>query len=128
MVLTFKQIQSLVDTYSQLRDQKMAFKLSLIIAKDLPVLQHEVEFYIEREREFANQYLERNEDGTFVQSEPNVFKIKEDLLEECQSARQALDEFTADLNLHKIPVALIENYEFTPAQLEALTVVLDEEE
>lgn len=126
MVLTFKQMASLLDTYNTLRDQKLPFKLSLILAKDTPVLEKEVDFYIEQERAFAEKYLERNEDGTYVQNEPNVFKIKEELLEECQAARKDLDEFSADVALHTIPSTLLETFEFTPAELEAMMVVLEE--
>ena len=127
MTFTFKQLSDLADAYRGLREQKLPFKLSLIIAKDLPVLEKEIEFYVEQEREFANTYLEKNEDGTFVQTEPNMFKIKEDLLAECQEARAALDGFTAEINLHKVPVNLIENLEFTPAQLESMAEVIEEE-
>ena len=127
MTLNFNQISTLLDACTEMQDQKMPFKLSLILAKNNALLKHETEFYVEREREFATKYLEQDENGQFVQTSENVFKIKEGLEEECRQARIDLDSFTTDLDLRKIPLSLVENMEFTPKQLEALEVLIDEE-
>lgn len=127
MTLNFTQISSLLDVCTDMQDQKMPFKLSLILAKNNALLKQETEFYVEREREFAQKYLETDENGQFVQTSENVFKIKEGLENECREARIALDGFTVDLDLRKIPLSLVEDMEFTPKQLEALELIIDEE-
>ena len=127
MTLNFNQISNLLDCCTEMQDQKMPFKLSLILAKNNALLKQETEFYIEREREFATKYLEQDDNGQFVQTADNVFKIKDGMEDECRVARQDLDAFTVDLDLRKIPLSLVENVEFTPKQLEALELILDEE-
>lgn len=127
MNLNFNQISTLADCCTEMQDQKMPFKLSLILAKNSAMLKQEVEFYIDREREFAMKFLETDENGQFVQTSDNVFKIKDGMEEECRVARTDLDNFTVDLELRKIPMSLIENMEFTPKQLEALELLIDEE-
>lgn len=127
MTLNFNQISNLLDCCTEMQDQKMPFKLSLILAKNTAVLKQETEFYVEREREFAQKFLEQDENGQFVQTSENVFKIKDGMEDECRVARQDLDAFTSEVELRKIPISLIENMEFTPKQLEALELVIDEE-
>ena len=127
MTLTFNQISSLNDCMTSMQETKLPFKLSLILAKNMAILKQEIEFYVEREREFATKYLEQDENGNFVQTQENVFKIKDGMEEECREARVALDGFTTDIELRTIPLSLIETLEFTPKQLEALEKLIDEE-
>lgn len=106
----------------------MPFKLSLIIAKNLITLKTEYEFYIEREREFALKYLEIDEEtGNFKQIEDGVLKIKDGFEEECHLARIELNNFEVDVNLLLIPIALLENLDFTPEQLVKLKKLIEEE-
>lgn len=128
MTFNFNQLQALSNAIEELKGVKLPFKLSLILAKNSGIVKKEIDFYIEQEREFATKYLEQDDQGNFVQTSENVFKILEGKEEECREARAALDAFTTEVELRKIPVSLIESLEFTPAQLEALEPILDEEE
>lgn len=127
MELNFNQISSMNDALAALNNTKLPFKLSLIIAKNMAILQKEIEFYIEQERKFANDYLQVDENGRFIQESEGVFKIKDGMEDECRKAREDLDAFTTDVDLRKIPVALIENLELTPSQVGALEIIIEEE-
>lgn len=127
MVLNFNQISELSQAITEMQEMKLPFKLSLILAKNAGALKKETDFYIEQERKFATDYLEQDENGQFVQTAENVFKIKEGMEEECRKAREALDVFTTDVDLRMIPMALVENLELTPKQVEALTLIIEEE-
>lgn len=128
MTLNFTQLQSLINTLNSFKDTTMPFKLSLIVAKNLSVLNKEFEFYAEQEREFAMKYLEFDENGQPVVSGDNMYKIKDGMQEECLKAREALNDFTCECNLRMIPIGLLENMEFTPSQLEGLEPIIEEEE
>lgn len=127
MELNFGKITGLNEALMALKDKQLPFKLSLIIAKDLALLAKEIEFYIEQEREFANKYLQKDENGMFIQESEGVFKIIEGKEEECNEARKTLDAFTTEVELRTIPVSLIENLELTPAQVGALEIIIEEE-
>lgn len=128
MTLNFNQISELISVMTELQDTKMPFKLSIMLAKNLNLLKKEEEFYIEQERQFAQKYLEFDtEKQEFVQTAQNVFKIKDNLEDECREAREALNNFTTDVELRMIPLAMIENMEFTPKQLVALEMIIEEE-
>ena len=127
MTLNFNQIASLLEAMNTLQEEKVPFKLGLIIAKNTAILKQEEEFYIDREREFANTHLEVDENGMFVTQGEGIYKIKDGMEEECRTARQALNEFTCEVELRTIPVSLIENMEFTPAQLGALECIIEED-
>ena len=127
MTLNFIQISELINVLETLKDMKMPFKLSLILAKNIAMLEKEYEFYIERERDFALKYLQTDENGQFIQEKENVFKIKEGLEQECKEARMELNKFESEVALRKIPVSLIENMEFTPNQLAVLEILIEEE-
>ena len=117
----------MLDACNELRDTKMPFKLSLILAKNIAALTSEQDFYIEREKEFATKYLDTDENGQFIQQGPNAFKIKDGMERECMEARTELNNFESEVNLRMIPVNLIEDMEFTPKQLEALEMIIEEE-
>ena len=127
MTLNFVQLQSLLDALNSLKDEKMPFKLSLIIAKNLGLLEQEL-FYVEQERSFAQKYLEFDENGQPILAGENMYKIKDGMQQECAQAREALNDFTSDCDLRMIPISLIEEMEFTPAQLEGLEPIIEEEE
>lgn len=128
MTLNFVQLQSLIETLNSFKDTTMPFKLSLIVAKNLSVLNKEFEFYAEQERAFALKYLEFDENGQPVMSSENMYKIKDGVQEECIKAREELNNFTCECELRMIPINLLENMEFTPAQLEGLEPIIEEEE
>lgn len=127
MKLNLAQIMELLGVIEELRDVKMPFTLSMILAKNAKMLESEKEFYIEREREFIQTYLDVDENGEFIQQGDNVYKIKDGLEDECRTARIEMDTFESELNLRKIPIKLLENMEFTPKQLVALELILEEE-
>lgn len=128
MTLNYTHINSLIEGLESLQDAKMPFKLSMIVAKNLAMLKKEEEFYIDQERKFALEYLKFDaEKQEFVQNAPGVFAIQEGKEEECRKARQDLNDFTAELELRKIPLTLIEDMEFTPKQLIALEMLIEEE-
>ena len=127
MKLNFIQVTEMLSVYEELKETKMPFKLSLIIAKNISMLKEEQNFYIEREREFATKYLDTDENGYFIQQDNNSFKIKDGLVEECMEARNELNNFEVEVNLRTIPIHLLENMEFTPKQLAALEMLIEEE-
>lgn len=128
MELNFNQMSALMDIFNELKDKELPFKLGLIIAKDSNMLDQEIAFYVEQEKAFAQKFLQVGEDGDFIQEKPGIFKIIEGKEKECQIARQELNNFTSTVELRKIPVSLIENMNFTPKQLSALEVIINEEE
>lgn len=128
MTLTYIQLSSILEALKEFQETSMSFKLSLIIAKNIEILEKEEEFYIRQEQEFATKYLQKDEQGNFIQSSANTFQIIPELLNECMEARKELDNFTVDVNLHLIPISLIENMDFTPAQVKGLTLIINEEE
>lgn len=127
MTLTFTQLQSMLDTITALKDQKLPFKLSLILAKNSSLLQKEFEFYVEQEREFALKYLEFDEQGQPISEGEGMFKIKEGLQKECMDARNELNNFTCEVELRKIPMSLLEDLELTVDQVAGLELIIDEE-
>lgn len=130
MTLNFSQISDLNTTIEQLKTEKVPFKLGLILAKNAGKLKAEMDFYIEREREFANKFLEKDEEtGSFIQTSENVFQIKKGMEQECAEARKELDAFTSDVDLRTIPVSLLESLgSLTTSQIEALSPIIEEEE
>lgn len=128
MEMKFQQLYTLNETLKELQETKVPFKLGLIIAKNLNLLEEEINFYIEQERKFAMEYLVVNEEtGELESTAPGVFKIKEGMEEECQKARMELDNFVSNIDLRTIPSSLIENMEFTPKQISALEIIIEEE-
>lgn len=127
MKITYSKMEQLISGIQGIQNEKMSFRLSMIFAKNLANLKKEEEFYFEQERKFAQDYLVFNDDGTLATTGQNMFKVKEGKEKECAEARKAIDTFEVDVDLRKVPVADIEDLEFTPAQLTDLMDLIEEE-
>lgn len=128
MTLNFVQLQEMLEGMKELANEKLPFKLSLLLAKNITLLDQEMEFYIKQEQEFALKYLATDENGMFVQEREGVFKIKSGMEDECRQARTDLNQFSVNVDLHRIPVSLMDNLDVTPKQLIAIESILNEEE
>lgn len=128
MTLNFVQLQEMLEGMKELANDKLPFKLSLLLAKNISLLDKEMEFYIKQEQEFALKYLAVDENGMFVQEREGVFKIKSGMEDECRQARTDLNQFSVNVDLHRIPVSLMDNLDITPKQLIAIESILNEEE
>ena len=127
MKLIYNQLMKLNNTLKGIENNPMPFKLSLIVAKNLALIAPEIQFFTSKELEFAQNYLEFNENGMPIETSPGIYKIKNGMLKECQEARAELDNFEVDVNLRMIPISLVENMNFTPAQLAAMEFLIEEE-
>ena len=129
MKLTCLQMVDAQTALKELSEQKLPFKLSLLISRNLTALQKEYDFYMENERKFILEYLVIDQaTGQIVSPQPGVFAIQEGKQEECMKAREALDNFELNIETHKIPACMLENLDFTPAQLMAIEFMIEEEE
>ena len=129
MELTCMQLVDAYNTVKELSEQKLPFKLSLLVSRNLAALQKEYDFYMEQERKFVLEYLIIDQDsGEIKQIQPGVFAIQDGKYEACMKAREALDNFTINIEIRKIPISMLEPFEFTPAQLLAIDFMIEEEE
>lgn len=129
MELTCMQLVDAYNTVKELSEQKLPFKLSLLVSRNLAALQKEYDFYMEQERKFVLEYLIIDQDsGEIKQIQPGVFAIQDGKYEECMKAREALDNFVINVEIRKIPISMLEPFEFTPAQLLAIDFMIEEEE
>lgn len=128
MTLNFVQLQEMLEGMKELANDKLPFKLSLLLAKNISLLDKEMEFYIKQEQDFALKYLATDENGMFIQEREGVFKIKSGMEDECRKDRAELNQFTVNVDLKMIPMSLMENLVVTPKQLVALESILIEEE
>lgn len=129
MKLTCLQLVDAYNVVHELSEQKLPFRLSLLVSRNLSALQKEYDFYMENERKFILEYLVVDQEtGQLVSPQPGVFAIQEGKQEECMKARAELDNFEMDIPIKKIPISMLENFDFTPAQLMAIEFMLEEEE
>lgn len=128
MTLNNSQVVSLLGALKELQETKLPFRISMVFAKNIKLLEAENDFFANQEREFAMKYLEVDpETQQFIETQPNVFKIKEDMLDECREAREALDAFTCEVDLKKLKMEDFEKFEVTPKQAAALELIIEEE-
>lgn len=128
MQLNFRQIYELTTVFNELKDTKMPFRLSLIIAKNMDWLEREFNFFKRAEQDFAVKYLQFDENGQPIKSDNGGYKIKDGMYEECMAARQDLDMFTVDVRATLIPAELLESMSLSPRQVKILSILLKEGE
>lgn len=129
MKLNLVKVADAVEALEKLKDEKIPFRASMILARNLNTLKKTRDFLVEQEQRFALEYLEVDEEtGRLIQTEPGVFKIKEGKVEECSEARKALDEYEEEVEIKMIKASELEKIDFAPADLAAIEFMIDFED
>lgn len=128
MKLNFKQISEAYTAIQNLSENKLPFKLSFLLSRNLLSLKKEFDFYIIQERNFIVDYLVLDNNGQALRNEDGSFQIQEGKYEECLKARQVLDSFESEVEISKLPISLLEPLEITPTDLAAINFMIEEEE
>lgn len=129
--LNLKHIVNFLNLYEDLKKEKLPFKLSLILAKNNQIIEKEYDFYLEQRDQLMDKYFVLDEaSGAYItlNKEKTIFKIKDGLDQECHDAFKELEEFEVQVDLRTIPSSMLENLNFTLEHVEALSMLLEEEE
>lgn len=128
--INLKQIVNFLNLYEELKQEKLSFKLSLILAKNNQLLEKEYDFYLTERQKLMDKYFvldEQSQAYVTLNKEHTIFKIKDGFEKECYNAFKELEDFTINVELKTIPESLLEQNNLTLEQINTLSMLLEEE-
>lgn len=117
------------ETLQKLSQKDFKAKLAWSIARLLKAAEAEIQSFNETRMNLIKKYGEKDENGELVTDEKGNCKIGNEVLEEFSTELNELIGSEVEINANKIDMKLIEDIDFTPADMAVLEpfVEMDEE-
>ena len=116
------------DTLQKLAQKDFKAKLAWSIARLLKEAEKEIQQFNETRMTLIKKYGEKDDTGELVTDEKGNCKIENDCLEEFSNQLNELIETEVEINANKIRMELLEEVDFTPADMAALEPFVEMEE
>lgn len=129
MTLKINELTSFLDSYNQIKDEKMPLKLAYTLSQIEKEAKNQLTFYTDTSNSYLAQYAELDENGTpkMNESKNGVFLKPETLSEALQKFKE-LDEFDFPFTDFSIPLSSFENLTLSPSTLTGLLPFLNVDE
>ena len=117
------------ETLQKLSQKDFKAKLAWSIARLLKAAEAEIQSFNDTRMNLIKKYGEKDENGELVTDEKGNCKIGNEVLEEFSTELNELIGSEVEINANKIDMKLIEDIDFTPADMAVLEpfVEMDEE-
>ena len=116
------------DTLQKLAQKDFKAKLAWSIARLLKEAEKEIQQFNETRMTLIKKYGEKDDTGELVTDEKGNCKIENDCLEEFSNQLNELIETEVEINANKIRMELLEEVDFTPADMAALEPFVEMDE
>ena len=129
MTLKINELTSFLDSYNQIKDEKMPLKLAYTLSQIKKEAKNQLTFYTDTSNSYLAQYAELDESGTPKMNESgNGVFLKPETLSEALQKFKELDEFDFSLTDFSIPLSSFENLTLSPSTLTGLLPFLNVDE
>ena len=129
MTLKINELTSFLDSYNQIKDEKMPLKLAYTLSQIEKEAKNQLTFYTDTSNSYLAQYAELDESGTPKMNESgNGVFLKPETLSEALQKFKELDEFDFSLTDFSIPLSSFENLTLSPSTLTGLLPFLNVDE
>lgn len=108
------------DILKKLAQQDFKAKLALSIARLLKAAENEIQNFNEVRLELIKKYGNKDENGELITDENGNCKIEDNSLEAFNKELKELLDSEVELNANKIDIELLEDCNFTPAEIALL--------
>lgn len=108
------------DTLQKLSQKDFKAKLAWTIARLLKAAEKEIQEFNETRMNLIKKYGEKDENDELITDDKGNCKIPEEVLEPFSNELNELINTEVEINANKINIALLEDIDFTPADMAAL--------
>lgn len=112
----------------KLSQKEFKAKLAWSITRLLKAAEAEIQAFNETRMNLIKKCGEKDENGELVTDENGNCKIEPNSIESFSKELNDLIETEVEINAHKIPISLLEDVDFTPAEMAALEPFIDMDE
>lgn len=108
------------ETLQKLSQKDFKAKLAWTISRLLKAAEKEIQEFNETRMTLIKKYGEKDENGELITDDKGNCKIENETLTQFSTELNELINSEIELNANKIDIALLEDLEFTPADMAAL--------
>ena len=113
------------ETLQKLAKKDFKAKLAWTIAKLLKLVENEIQGFNDTRMNLINKYGVKDAEGQLITDDKGNCKIEADSLEQFTNELNELLDTEVELNINKIDMNLLEDIDFTPADMVALEPFVD---
>lgn len=111
---------------AQLSQKKLPIKASYAIAKNISKIESELKIYNREREKLIDKYSKKDEKGNPVADEAGQIVFCEGCKEQWDKDIKELLAIENDIDIHKFPIAALEGYDMTPAELMLIDYMIEE--
>ena len=127
MKITFPQVQTFINSYEEIKDNKMPLPLAFALSRIAKQSGDCLNFYQEQYNIYLEQYAEKNEEGYKLTENKKGIVLKKETINEAREKFKELDNWEFDIDIKKIPLSFFEKLELSPTDLMGFLPFIDEE-
>ncbi len=126
MKLTYLTLSNASAALNEIVSQQMNYRTSLKISKNIKAVQAALTDYQEEMSKLMSKYVEKDENGNFVQTEdnPGFYKLVPETVEDFNRDRDELNHFEVETEIYKISPEEMEQIKISPSAIVSMEFMI----
>ena len=126
MELTYLTLSNASAALNEIVSQQMNYHTSLKISKNIKAVQAALTDYQEEMSKLMDKYVEKDENGNFVQTEDNLgfYKLVPETVEDFNRDRDELNHFEVETEIYKISPEEMEQIKISPSAIVSMEFMI----
>ena len=127
MSVKIGQLDNVLQSLNVLGKKELPIRVSYKISKIIRQLSNEHEIFMQKKKEIAEKYAERDKEGNIITSEEGFIKIEKSKIDKCQKELDELVMIDFELTFEPIKLSELESVTVTPSDLAKLHKFITED-
>ena len=126
MKLTYLTLSNASAALNEIVSQQMNYRTSLKISNNIKAVQAALTDYQEEMSKLMSKYVEKDENGNFVQTEdnPGFYKLVPETVEDFNRDRDELNHFEVETEIYKISPEEMEQIKISPSAIVSMEFMI----
>lgn len=126
MKLTYLTLSNASAALNEIVSQQMNYRTSLKISKNIKAVQEALTDYQEEMNKLMDKYVEKDENGNFVQTadNPGFYKLVPETVDDFNRDRDELNHFEVETEIYKISPEEMEQIKISPSAIVSMEFMI----
>lgn len=127
MKLTYLTLSNATAALNEIIPQQMNYRTSLKISQNIKGIQAALTDYQEEMNKLMEKYVQKDENGIFIQTEdnPGFYKLIPETIKDFNRDRDELNQFEVEINIYTISPEEMENIKISPAAITSIGFMIE---
>lgn len=127
MKLTYLTLSNATAALNEIIPQQMNYRTSLKISQNIKGIQAALTDYQEEMNKLMEKYVQKDENGNFIQTEdnPGFYKLIPETIKDFNRDCDELNQFQVEINIYTISPEEMENIKISPAAITSIGFMIE---